>query len=284
MIFKIKNRWSMEVQFACELAAEFELKSYGIKLSAAIKKAIKAGADLQDAYLRGADLEAADLQDANLRGANLRGANLQDADLRGADLQDAYLRGADLQDADLQDANLRGANLRGADLQDAYLRGADLQDADLRGADLRGADLQDADLQDADLRGADLQDADLQDADLRDANLRDANLRRARTDLFDILLRVPNEIDALAQALRDGRVNGSAYEGDCACLVGTIANARKCSYSEIPNLAPESSRPAERWFLAIKEGNTPENSNVVKITLKWIEEFQWLLQAIRSAA
>ena len=184
MIFKIKNRWSMEVQFACELAAEFELKSYGIKLSAAIKKAIKAGADLQDAYLRGADL----------------------------------------------------------------------------------------------------QDADLQDADLRDANLRDANLRRARTDLFDILLRVPNEIDALAQALRDGRVNGSAYEGDCACLVGTIANARKCSYSEIPNLAPESSRPAERWFLAIKEGNTPENSNVVKITLKWIEEFQWLLQAIRSAA
>jgi len=229
VIFKIKNRWSMEVQFACELAAEFELKSYGIKLSAAIKKAIKAGADLQDAYLRGADLEAADLQDAYLRGAYLRGANLQDADLRGADLQDAYLRGADLQDADLQDA-------------------------------------------------------DLQDADLRDANLRDANLRRARTDLFDILLRVPNEIDALAQALRDGRVNGSAYEGDCACLVGTIANARKCSYSEIPNLAPESSRPAERWFLAIKEGNTPENSNVVKITLKWIEEFQWLLQAIRSAA
>ena len=43
-----------------------------------------------------------------------RGANLQDANLRGANLQDAYLQGA----------NLRGANLRDAYLQDAYLRGA----------------------------------------------------------------------------------------------------------------------------------------------------------------
>ena len=43
-----------------------------------------------------------------------------------ADLQDADLRGADLQVADLQDANLRDANLWGADLQDANLRGADL--------------------------------------------------------------------------------------------------------------------------------------------------------------
>jgi hypothetical protein len=80
---------------------------------------------------------------------------------RRADLQGAYLRGADLQGADLQGAYLRGADLQGADLQGAYLRGAYLQGADLRGADLRGADLQGADLRGADLRGADLRGADL---------------------------------------------------------------------------------------------------------------------------
>lgn len=50
----------------------------------------------------------ADLQDAYLRGANLRGADLRDANLYGADLRYADLRGADLQDAYLQYADLRG--------------------------------------------------------------------------------------------------------------------------------------------------------------------------------
>ena len=61
------------------------------------------------------------------RGANLEDAYLVGADLRGADLEDAYLVGADL----------RGADLRGANLEDAYLVGADLVGADLVGADLR---------------------------------------------------------------------------------------------------------------------------------------------------
>jgi len=59
----------------------------------------------------------ANLQDADLKGANLQGAYLQGADLKGANLQGAYLQGADLQDADLKGANLRGANLQDANLQ-----------------------------------------------------------------------------------------------------------------------------------------------------------------------
>ena len=74
---------------------------------------------------------------------------------RGAYLGDANLRGADLCSADLRGANLRGADLRGADLCGAYLRGANLRGADLRGADLCGADLCGAYLCDADLCGAD---------------------------------------------------------------------------------------------------------------------------------
>src|ERR1035437_7569058 len=74
---------------------------------------------------------------ADLQGAYLQGANLRNADLRGAYLRNADLHGANLQDADLQGAYLQGANLRNADLRGAYLRNADLHGADLQGAYLR---------------------------------------------------------------------------------------------------------------------------------------------------
>ncbi|WP_130075824.1 pentapeptide repeat-containing protein [Acinetobacter baumannii] len=114
--FEIKNRWTKEVLFTCDIPEGMES---GMIARHAVEAAIAA-----DANLRGADL-----YDANLRGANLRGA-----DLRGADLRGANLRGADLYDANLRGADLYGADLYGADLYDAKLRGADLRGADLRGA------------------------------------------------------------------------------------------------------------------------------------------------------
>jgi hypothetical protein len=158
-----------------------------------------------------------------------------------------------------QKTDLRGADLRGADLSDAVLRGAVLSDADLRGADLRGAVLRDADLSDADLSGADLEPI--------------------RVDFFDVLLRgsTNGEVPYLIAALKEGRVNGSSYEGECACLVGTFANAKKCNYREIVDLKPDSSRPAERFFLGIKEGDTPETNPISKIAVEWAEEFQRLI-------
>jgi hypothetical protein len=80
-------------------------------------------------------------------------------------------------------------------------------------------------------------------------------------------------VPALLAALREGRVNGSVYDGECACLVGTIANARGCRYNEVPGLLPDSSRPAEAWFLSIGIGDTPERSLVTRITERWIEEW-----------
>lgn len=44
--------------------------------------------------------------------------------------------------------------------------------------------------------------------------------------------------------------------------------------SAIPGLVANASRPAERWFLAIRRGHTPENSEVARITEQWIVE--WL--------
>jgi len=251
MIFKIFHRWTAAVLFECEVDDNEQFK-----MRVAVQLAVKARADLH--------------------GADLSGANLSGADLHGANLRDAYLRDANLIGANLHGANLRDANLHGADLRDAYLSGANLSDADLHGADLRDADLRDADLRDADLHGADLRDADLHGADLRDANLRDADLHGAdltpvRDDFWAVLSSAPAEVMGLRTALVEGRVAGSNYEGECACLVGTIANLRGCEYTKIPNLVPDSRRPAEVWFLMIGKGATPENNAAAKQAVAWID-------------
>jgi hypothetical protein len=171
---------------------------------------------------------------------------------------------------------------KNANLSDANLRDANLSDANLSGANLSGANLSDANLSDANLSGANLSGANLSGANLRDANLRDANLRGAnlsgiRNDFWDVLLRAQLEIAGLRLALVEGRVDGSTYEGACACLVGTIANVRHCAYSDIPNLAPDSNRPIERFFMNISKGSTPENNQCCKIAVGWIDEFLSLI-------
>ncbi|WOE40738.1 pentapeptide repeat-containing protein [Acinetobacter chinensis] len=89
--YEIKNRWTSEVLFTCEIPDGMES---GMIARHALETAIAEGANLQD---------------ANLQDANLRGANLWGADLRGADLRGANLRGANLWGADLRGADLRGA-------------------------------------------------------------------------------------------------------------------------------------------------------------------------------
>jgi hypothetical protein len=194
-----------------------------------------------------------------------------DADLSGADLRDADLRDADLRDAVLRDADLSGADLSGADLRDAVLRDAVLRDADLSGADLRDADLRDADLRDAVLR-----DADLSGADLSGADLRDADLRSFKADFWMTLTQARAEVPAMISALREGRVDGLQYEGECACLVGTLANAAGRPYT---SMFPDASsrHPAEQWFLMIREGDKPGDDTgggfAASKALEWAEEY-----------
>jgi hypothetical protein len=148
------------------------------------------------------------------------------------------------------------------------------------GANLGGAYLGGANLRDADLRGANLGGANLGGANLRGANLGGADLRAFRADIFDILLRAPKEVPGLLTSLRAGKVDGSVYEGECACLVGTIANVRGVNYHDLgAGIEPDSGRPAEQWFMSIRKGDTPENSSVAKITEEWIEEFLRLTAA-----
>ena len=146
------------------------------------------------------------------------------------------------------------------------------------------ANLSGADLSGANLSGADLRGANLSDANLSGANLSDADLRDAKNDFWEILLRTPREIPGLRTALIEGRVDGSTYEGPCACLVGTIANVRGKSYDELSGVKPNSSRPAERWFMSILKGDTPDTNQISRITVEWLDEFVALLALATSTA
>ena len=91
------------------------------------------------------------------------------------------------------------------------------------------------------------------------------------------MLAIP-EIAALKQSLIEGKIDGTQYEGTCACFKGTIANARHCKFNELVGLEPDGNSPSELWYFGIKKGDTPENSLIAKITLEWIEEFEQILK------
>lgn len=129
--------------------------------------------------------------------------------------------------------------------------------------------------------GASLDGASLAGASgLTEDQLRLANLAEVESDILGILSYAAGEVEFLADALKNGEVNGSAYEGECVCLVGTIANARNCAYTEVPGVRPDSGRAAEAWFYAIRTGDTPENSPIVKITYGWVVDW---IERMKSA-
>lgn len=96
-------------------------------------------------------------------------------------------------------------------------------------------------------------------------------LEIAKEDMFKILTLAVPEIPLLKKAIVEGKINGSTYEGECACLCGTIEKSgrfgRKCDMRD-------SSRPIEKFFMAINPTQTPKNNEFSKHALAWIEEFE----------
>ena len=169
---------------------------------------------------------------------------------------------------------LEEAARKRVDLYRASLDGASLVGARLDGASLVGARLDGASLVGARLDRASLDGARLDRASLAGASLDGASLVGYRSDIRAVLDLAPNEVPGLLAALREGRVNGSVYSGECACLLGTIANVRGVKHDDLGPLRPNAGRPAERWFLSIKKGDTPENHSGAGMAVKWIEEWQ----------
>jgi hypothetical protein len=187
-------------------------------------------------------------------------------------------------EAESRDDAIRSPIANGANLTRADLTGANLYQANLRYANLYQADLTRADLTRANLRYANLTEADLTEAELTRADLTydqlvSANTRAIRADLYESLPALVHEIAAHRQLLMEGKIDGQVYEGACACFVGSIANIRGVKYRQMPDLIPNSSRPIERFYLAIRKGDTPETNAVSRLVVEWIDA--WVAEHVQ---
>jgi hypothetical protein len=104
------------------------------------------------------------------------------------------------------------------------------------------------------------------DADLCGANLENLPqdwINQCSRDILFILGCLKTEVPALRKMLIEGKVDGSQYEGECACLIGSLANAdggleKVCQ--AIPFYERGTHNYGEQWFLNIHKGDTPETN------------------------
>ena len=166
---------------------------------------------LEDANLKGANLDNLFLVRANLRNSVLISARFRHANLTNADFENAWLGGADFSQANLSAVNLIGAHggsvnfdstdlgpgpaklkvdhhyewkLKPANLTEVRLVECQFRSANLRGAILINARLTESQFEEADLTEAVLKNADLRGVNLLHADLKQADLRNA--DLYGI--------------------------------------------------------------------------------------------------
>lgn len=143
--------------------------------------------DLNNTYLRGADLRGVNLAGSKLIEADLGEANLRGANLAGINLIQADLRETNLARADLSKANLTGSNLIKSDLTSTKLIAAKLRKINATGVNLIGADLTGTDLRESNLAGSNLIGVDLREANLVGVDLREANISSSRWTREDII-------------------------------------------------------------------------------------------------
>jgi uncharacterized protein YjbI with pentapeptide repeats len=227
-------------------------------------------ADLSNMDLSNANLSYANLIDANLSNAKLSNANLSYANLSNANLSNANLHYSILSNANLSYANLSNANLSNANLHYSILSNANLSNVDLSNANLHYSILSNVDLSNAYLNNAYLNNAYLNNTNLSNTDLSKANLSEIKEDLFRVLENAKPEVLGLYKALIEGRIDGTIYEGECACLIGTIANIRNV---DVSTLKRNPLNPIERWFFSINKGDIPKTNQISNITKIWIEEF-----------
>ena len=131
-----------------------------------------------------------------------------------------------------------------------------------------------ANLRSANLCSADLRSADLRSADLKDIiNLPQSYINQCSRDILFIFRSLKKELPFLKEKLLAGEIDGTQYEGKCACLIGTLAKAN----GEINKVCQTITfydkglhNFGEQWFYQIKKYDTPDNNFFAKHVLKLI--------------
>jgi len=85
------------------------------------------------------------------------------------------------------------------------------------------------------------------------------------------------ELPQLREKLMKGKINGSQYNGSCACLIGSLANIKDIKpkafcKSLLPYYDMGLHNPGEQWFYQIHSGDTPKNNFFAKHAVKLIDE------------
>ena len=94
-----------------------------------------------------------------------------------------------------------------------------------------------------------------------------------------MLLHCPEkDIQELKKRVIEGRIQGTQYAGECACLIGTLyqseglSDEQEFAKSHIPYYECGTHNPSEQLFWQIRKGDKPETNQFSQIALDVINE------------
>lgn len=223
--------------------------------------------------IRKAVREWTNLEWANFRTYVLEWTNFKWANLRSADFRNSILEWVSFIWADL-----RWVKFFWAKLKLVNFKWADLRWADFEWADFRWVSFEWADLGWVDFRCSNLEWVNFKWAGLRWVNFEWANLEwvfgiedseranQCRQNIIYILLNLKSEVKWLRKKILKWKINGSQYEWECCCLIGSLWNDNACNI--IPYYTKWLHNLWEQLFYQIKEWDTPKNNIFSKIALE----------------
>jgi hypothetical protein len=100
-------------------------------------------------------------------------------------------------------------------------------------------------------------------------------INQCSRDILFILNCLKSEVPALKEKLLAGEVDGTQYEGECACLVGSLAKTKGSVdkvCAAIPFYEKGTHNMGETFFLNIHEGDKPETNWFSKHALRLCNE------------
>ena len=255
--FNVHNRWTGEVAFTAEIEVTSDM-SRGWQLRLAVVWALANSVPCTDLNLNGADFtgwkcpEGSRFVCSRFDGSSFDGSRFDGSSFDGSRFVGSSFVGSSFVGSSFDGSRFVGSSFDGSSFVGSSFVGSSFDGSRFVGSSFDGSSFVGSSF---DGEGD------------------------AKQDFLSIISDARDEIAGLIAALRDGRINGSVYSGDCACLVGTIANLRGV---DVRTLHCDSSRPAEKWFLMISEGDRPGYSSpggyASGKALEWAEEYIAALQ------
>ena len=189
---------------------------------------------------------------------------------------------SDLRSAGYSASALRSAGYSASDLRRASYSASDVLSAGYSASALRRAGYSASALLSASYSASDLLSAGYSASALRRAGYSASDVLSLETSCKEDVQAKAKKMDRdeaafVAQQLRLGLLDGSTYGAvdSCGCFLGTAARAAGktvSEYCQFHGIKKDGSSPAEKWFMDVSIGDTPENNYAAQKGVEWIEE------------